>query len=586
MLMLEERILSFDGLCNSLHTTARAERACLAIFASLTLRPADCEVLQPPLHRLLEISADPMDGAFDIPDSTDWLNTPLRDFSTLENALHCQICKEFYDTPMITSCSHTFCSKCIRTCLSTDGKCPACRAADQASKLRNNWALQEVVAAFLAARPTALHVARKEKEQSEEAAKRPGKRKRAVLDAHADDVVEVENDVRTTRSKSRRVAASQNSQTEPIEIDDTDGDDDFEPGSVPGDGLVDCPLGCGKRMKIQAVDPHLDRCEDEKKQGSRANSRTPVNGIGSSRPITSQSIKPQEKTNELNYSLLTETKLRQKLNELGIPSWGSKSLMIKRHTEWVNLWNANCDSNHPRGKRELLQELDSWERTQGGKAPTANGLASTVMRKEFDGAGWANRNKDEFSRLIADAKRKKSNPATASELPKAVETREIAAPSVNGSSAAFWGDLDPSPPPQPEPIEVARPYETSEEAMSSIRQKVEAANAGVHTEPTMKAGFETPEPHANTTHPHIDGRKASVSESGVDNPALLEQNLFGLLSRDSSRDEHPANDSTGSPLDLRAHVQASSPTKKVPMFAMPEQPVTDVDDGGVGTAMQ
>ena len=77
-----------------------------------------------------------MDPAYHVPDSTDWLNTPLKDFADLENALHCQICKEFYDTPMITSCSHTFCSKCIRTSLSTDGKCPACRTADQASKLR------------------------------------------------------------------------------------------------------------------------------------------------------------------------------------------------------------------------------------------------------------------------------------------------------------------------------------------------------------------------------------------------------------------------------------------------------------------
>ena len=96
-----------------------------------------------------------MDPAFDIPDPSDWLQTPLKDFSSLENALHCDICKEFYDTPMITSCCHTFCSKCIRTCLSANGKCPSCQTADQASKLRNNWILQTVVDQFLAARPAA-----------------------------------------------------------------------------------------------------------------------------------------------------------------------------------------------------------------------------------------------------------------------------------------------------------------------------------------------------------------------------------------------------------------------------------------------
>jgi hypothetical protein len=35
-------------------------------------------------------------------------------------------------------------------------------------------------------------------------------------------------------------------------------------------------------------------------------------------------------------------------------SYSSRS----RHTEWVNPWNANCDSRNPRTKRELSSELD------------------------------------------------------------------------------------------------------------------------------------------------------------------------------------------------------------------------------------
>src|SRR5215469_15342374 len=60
----------------------------------------------------------PMDTISDasLPDPTDWLNTSLPSFATLESALRCQVCKDFYDTPMITSCSHTFCSLCIRRC--------------------------------------------------------------------------------------------------------------------------------------------------------------------------------------------------------------------------------------------------------------------------------------------------------------------------------------------------------------------------------------------------------------------------------------------------------------------------------------
>jgi E3 ubiquitin-protein ligase RAD18 len=138
-----------------------------------------------------------MDSAYDVPDSTDWLNTPLAAIAHLESALHCQICKEFYDTPMITSCSHTFCSRCIRTSLSADGRCPACRASDQASKLRNNWQLQEVVSTFLAARPQAIKIAREERDEANNEVKKPGKRKRAILDS--DDIIEADNSGRTTR---------------------------------------------------------------------------------------------------------------------------------------------------------------------------------------------------------------------------------------------------------------------------------------------------------------------------------------------------------------------------------------------------
>lgn len=434
-----------------------------------------------------------MDGAFDLPDSTDWLNTPLKDFATLESSLHCQICREFYDTPMITSCSHTFCSKCIRTSLSSDGKCPACRTADQASKLRNNWALQEVVATFQAARPAALDVARRDGEQeAAEASRRPGKRKRTVLDS--DDIAQAEQDIRTTRSKSRRLAASQTSHPESIEIFDSDGDGEFEPEQEHDDGLVECPLGCGRRMKVEAVEPHLDKCEDEKKQSNRPKSQTPVNALRPLRPTSAQGSKPQDRLSELNYSLLTDTKLTKKLKELGIPDWGSKQLMVKRHTAWVNLWNANCDSSHPRSKRDLLKDLDAWERTQGGKASTTNGTASSVMRKDFDGASWANKNKDDFSRLIAEAQRRKHNPATEQDRPKdmAMVGERVTSTAV-GSEPPSTDILDPPTPPLDPSLDL-RPYDGNAEAIGALRGQSE--KAGV--DPTLLDGLIAPEDSVRT----------------------------------------------------------------------------------------
>jgi E3 ubiquitin-protein ligase RAD18 len=533
-----------------------------------------------------------MDPSMDIPDSTDWLNTPLRQFSELENALHCEICKEFYDTPMITSCSHTFCSKCIRTSLSADGKCPSCRKPDQASKLRNNWALQSVVATFLAARPTALSLARKE---TELAAKRPAKRKRAVLDS--DDAAQVESEGRATRSKSRRVTASQTSQTEPIEIGDSEDDEDgdFEP-EQPVDGLVECPLGCGRRMKIEQVDRHLDRCEDEKKQAARK-SRTPVNGLGSSRLASRQTLQPEERLAELHYSMLRDTALRKKMVELGIPNWGTKPLLVKRHTEWVNIWNANCDSDHPRTKNELLRDLDRWEKSQGGRAPYAPSAVSSVMRKDFDGAAWAQKNKDEFSRLIADARRKKSNSATAAMPPKSddapVGPHEPASDKGKNSDGPPPASQASNPPPPQLKSESSQPYADHPEAIQSIRAKVEALNAGKQIEPVMNEGFKsTFATTASASFPangiingesHASTRKPSDPATGAQNAALMEQNHFGQ-GRKASEDEHTVHHNTGHACDLPAHLSPSP--KKVPMFTVPQDPVSDLDGGGEGTQVQ
>ena len=93
------------------------------------------------------------DNAADLHDSTDWLTTPLPSMAVVDAALRCQVCKDLYTTPMITSCSHTFCSLCIRRSLTHDGKCPMCRANDQEMKLRQNWAVGELVEAFKKARP-------------------------------------------------------------------------------------------------------------------------------------------------------------------------------------------------------------------------------------------------------------------------------------------------------------------------------------------------------------------------------------------------------------------------------------------------
>lgn len=100
------------------------------------------------------------DDAYDVSDPTDWLGTPLASLMPVEQSLRCHVCKDFYTSPMVTSCCHTFCSLCIRRALAVDGKCPLCRATDQESRLRGNWAIRDAVEHFTKARDAILRLAR------------------------------------------------------------------------------------------------------------------------------------------------------------------------------------------------------------------------------------------------------------------------------------------------------------------------------------------------------------------------------------------------------------------------------------------
>lgn len=118
------------------------------------------------LHEMADYEAS------NITDSTDWLATPLPGLSPVESALRCRVCRDFYKTPMITACLHTFCSLCIRRSLANEGRCPACRAPEQESKLRWNGALDEAVDAYVKTRPAVLAFARAGVQESRHSPKR------------------------------------------------------------------------------------------------------------------------------------------------------------------------------------------------------------------------------------------------------------------------------------------------------------------------------------------------------------------------------------------------------------------------------
>ena len=192
-------------------------------------------------------------------------------------------------------------------------------------------------------------------------------------------------------------------------------------------------------MKEDSVYLHLDRCEQERNTPAP---RKPSFPKASPQPPNLQS----ERLPKLNYFQIKEATLKKKLTELGMRASGSKSLLERRHTEWVNIWNANCDSSRPRPRRELLQDLDTWERSQGGLAPTSSSSTSSgnaVMRKDFDGAAWATNHNSDFQQLIANARRQKRPPNAPDDSPDTMSEAQGDQKTMESSEANPVGRIQP-----------------------------------------------------------------------------------------------------------------------------------------------
>ncbi|KAL6915885.1 hypothetical protein ACHAP8_005398 [Fusarium lateritium] len=340
-------------------------------------------------------------SAHNVPDSTDWLATPLSALAAVEGALRCQVCKDFYKTPMITSCSHTFCSLCIRRALLNDGKCPLCRATDQENKLRSNWSLEEAVQAFVSARSDTLELARKGNSQNTTT------KRKATSDNHdpgnspGGKRLRSSSRLQSTRSSTRQTQQMRYDETIEVADSDSEGDDVYQP--QPDDGLVACPV-CQDRMKDWQVFTHLERCTGPKPKPQRT-----VSGVSSS--IYNQQRQPTKAPDRLptiNYTMFRDQALRKKMTDLGIPNQGPRTLLERRHKEWMTIWNSNCDAARPRTRQELLRDLDVWERTLGGRAPTTGQSfqnAAMIKDKDFDGAAWAAKHDESFQDLIASAQK-------------------------------------------------------------------------------------------------------------------------------------------------------------------------------------
>ena len=168
----------------------------------------------------------------DISDTTDWLNTPVSSLGAVEAGLRCHICKDFFDAPVITACSHTFCSACIRRSLSSVNaqKCPLCWSQFDERQLRKNTVVEDLVRLFQEARPQILELGRKVVESEQNPAAKKGRKRK-----HGESQESLgKTSPRKTRSLRRSAVVQSSVSPEPEEetiLAEDKEDEDFHPGT-------------------------------------------------------------------------------------------------------------------------------------------------------------------------------------------------------------------------------------------------------------------------------------------------------------------------------------------------------------------
>ena len=272
---------------------------------------------------------------------------------------------------------------------------------------------------------------------------------------------------------------------------------------------------------------------------------------------------------KLNYSLLKERDLKKKLAEMGLRATGSKALLEKRHTEWVSLWNANCDSSSPRSRREVLQDLDSWERSQGTLAPAPSGPASSIMKKDFERAAWAASHHDDFETLIAKARKGTSRPSPAESPERGVSAsgiasdedqgrhRPVASENINSSSERPNDTIDPT---------------------SHASTPVTAQITATSKEPSPAR--QSPHFLQPTNHPTTDILAAQTNEH-EDNVEEIDNDVPITSEQDSGGGRKAAHVHASSPLSSpfphRSHRFLPSSPRKARIFDDAKDNIVDID---------
>ncbi|EPQ29313.1 uncharacterized protein PFL1_03068 [Pseudozyma flocculosa PF-1] len=447
----------------------------------------------------------PMPSMDDVGDPSDW-PAGCEVVKALDSSLRCDLCFDIYTAPVsFKTCSHTFCSTCIRTHINQPGSagafCPKCRqnkAYD--SELFPVTALETTAESWRKMRPFVMQLWTKAQDATREAerlrshqnqmasgslSRRPsepnGKRKAEddLEDAAIADGADHGADQpprRSTRARTLRhppsasnVGASADSAYILSDDDDEAGDASYQEESsaapdkdihdLKSDDQVACPI-CEHHFTVAALNAHLDKNKcypgcppppiQERGMAPKPKAQGTPNSAawfskasaGNSNSDASGPAATAKRLHRPQYQLKSERDLRKLLESLGLPTTGDKEKLAERHRQYVNLYNANLDAAPANRRSEGKLRRELLE---WERARDAKGSAITDKKS----SSWLADNKAQYNDLIAQARetamrdrqRRNKKPTPPPAAPADLDATE-AAPAPQSDADAAAASLD------------------------------------------------------------------------------------------------------------------------------------------------
>lgn len=336
----------------------------------------------------------------------------------VDTLLRCPICFDFLNISMMTKCSHNFCSLCIRKFFSYKLQCPVCNIEATEQDLRNNRLLDELVISFQAARQQLSKTTFDSPPISPKtpasavkckALREKGQKTNSSVLSHF------------FQKKPKVSPCKKPEQDTTLYVKDEPIDEEVMPVlslmpvkkentdlcSIAGETAhsstpfkdrksvvkVECPV-CSVNVPQNFINKHLDTCltREEKK--------------GSLRGALECRRRPLAK---VVYNLLSTQELKRRLKQCHLSVQGSRDQLVKRHQEFVHIYNAQCDSLNPKSAEAIAKEVEASEKIRNqltGKAKPVLVFSKKQSEEEIDTmhSNYRKQHSSDFSRLIAQVR--------------------------------------------------------------------------------------------------------------------------------------------------------------------------------------